>query len=416
MKKIFYIFLLCFNIISLVGNPTEFIEWRSEFLKAVREESLSPNLMVRNLAIFSISVHDAINSLEKKYHPYLKFHNNDLETWDLNSVIAGCGSYIGKSLHPARAANFEKLAYFTRRENSELMHNSFLFGQQVARFILQYRKNDGASTTVTYIPRTSPGLWRRTPNFFRPPEQPHWRKVKTFAVKSLDEFMPPPPPNPTDKLFLDSLREVKILGSKDSQIRSTEQTFIAQFWKDFSYTQTPPGHWNDIATEVCNAEKYSLLDEVRIFAMLNIALADSGIIAWECKYRYHMWRPIHAIRLADQFPQSKKYVNKQWESLLESPAHPEYVSAHSFFSGTASVILAKIYGSDKYKFRVQSDQFLNQKREFHSFSSCAEEIALSRLYGGIHYRFSNDRGIENGKKLGLFFYNHTLQPLTQSEK
>lgn len=134
MKKIFYVFLLCLNIISLLGKPTDFIEWRSEFLKAVREESLSPNLMVRNLAIFSISVHDAVNSLEKKYHPYLKFHNHDLNAWDLNSVIAGCGSYIGKNLHPARAANFEKLAYFTRKENSDLKHKSFLFGQKVARF------------------------------------------------------------------------------------------------------------------------------------------------------------------------------------------------------------------------------------------------------------------------------------------
>ncbi|MDG1325120.1 MAG: vanadium-dependent haloperoxidase [Opitutales bacterium] len=416
MKNTFYLLLLYLNTILLFGKPTELIEWRSEFLKAVREESLSPNLMVRNLAIFSISVHDAVNSLEKKYHPYLKFHNHDLKTWDLNSVVAGCGSYLGKSLHPARAVNFEKLAYFTKRENSEVMDKSFLFGRQVARFMLQYRINDGATTTVTYIPRTSPGLWRRTPNFFRPPEQPHWRKVKTFAIKSLDDFMPQPPPHPTDKLFLDSLKEVKILGSKDSQIRSKEQTFIAQFWKDFSYTQTPPGHWNDIATELCKAEKYSLIEEARIFAMLNIALADSGIISWECKYRYHVWRPIHAIRHADQFPQSKKYANKEWDSLLESPAHPEYVSAHSFFSGTASTILAMIYGNDEYKFRVKSDQFPNQKREFNRFSSCAEEIGLSRLYGGIHYRFSNDRGIESGKKLGMFIYKQTLGPLTKSKK
>jgi len=412
MKSYLHLYLFLFYTIHLSGQSTEFAEWRSEFLNAVRVESLSPNLMVRSLAIFSASAHDAINSLEKKYHPFLIFHKHNLVKWDLNSVIAGCGSRIGKSLHPARTRNFENLASFANKKDSVIKYESFLFGEKVANYFLQQRKNDGASTTVTYIPKSLPAQWRRTPNFFRPPEQPHWRNVAMFAVKSIDDFIPPPPPSPTSEKFLKSLKEVKILGGKDSQIRTPKQTFIAQFWKDFSYTQTPPGHWNDIASEVCQAQKFNLVDEVRIFAMLNLALADSGIISWECKYRYNLWRPIHAIQLADQFPQSKKYVNKKWEPLLESPPHPEYVSAHSFFSGTASTILSKICGNDNYNFTVRSDQFPNKKRKFNSFSSCAKEVALSRLYGGIHFRFSNDEGLNSGIRLGLYYFNKVLLPLT----
>ena len=92
MKSYLHLYLFLFYTIHLSGQSTEFAEWRSEFLNAVRVESLSPNLMVRSLAIFSASAHDAINSLEKKYHPFLKLHKHNLLRWDLSAVIAGCGS------------------------------------------------------------------------------------------------------------------------------------------------------------------------------------------------------------------------------------------------------------------------------------------------------------------------------------
>lgn len=406
-----YIYPLLLSIIfhqSLFSKTTEMNSWRNEFLNAVRSESLSPNLMVRNLALFSVSVHDALNSLEKKYFPFSNFHNHNLREWDLNAVIAGCGKTIGNYLHPARLENFNKLASFAKDSKSSKLKNSYLFGTSVARFFLNNRKNDGASTTITYIPRDSVGIWRRTPKAFRPPEQPHWRHVRLFSSQSIEKFLPPPPPKITSSEYIDALKQVKIIGGKNSQLRTKKETFIAKFWKDFSYSQTPPGHWNEIAFSVSKARKMSILDEAKLFALLNLALADTGITAWECKYRYHFWRPVHAIRNADQIPETQKYVNKLWIPLLESPSHPEYVSAHSFFSGTASLILAKICGSDNFKIRVKSDQFPSETRVFDSFSSCAQEIGKSRLLGGIHFKFSNEIALEYGNKIGNFYYNNYL--------
>ena len=155
-----------------------------------------------------------------------------------------------------------------------------------------------------------------------------------------------------------------------------------------------------------------LHDEARLFALLNLSLADAGIVAWECKYRHHVWRPIHAIRLAKQFPATTKLAQADWEPLIETPAHPEYVSAHSCFSGAASQVLTHVLGSDSFTFLVRSDQYPNQSRRFESFSDCLEEIGESRLHGGIHYRFSNERGIEAGKKIGAFICNNMIKSLT----
>jgi hypothetical protein len=71
-------------------------------------------------------------------------------------------------------------------------------------------------------------------------------KVRPFALQSADQFRPPPPPPPDSTAFASEIQEVRDLGGRVSTRRSSEQTQIAHFWSDFSYTSSPPGHWNDI--------------------------------------------------------------------------------------------------------------------------------------------------------------------------
>jgi len=388
-------------------------KWRNAFTECVREESLSPNLMIRNLSLFSLSVHDTLNLASPKYQTYLKYDISPPLNFCTKSAISGCGWRLAEVLHPARLQKFATLSRDARASDANKTATaSFVFGAEISQRIIEHRKNDGATTSISYIARTSPGLWRRTPKFYRPPEQPHWRKVSLFGLPEIDGFLPPPPPRPDSEVFRDALREVKELGGKDSQIRTKEQTFIARFWKDFSYTQTPPGHWNEIANFVTIHQGLSLWEEAKLFALLNISMADAGIVAWECKYRHHLWRPIHAIRSAHEFKITQKLHNSEWKPLIETPAHPEYVSAHSCYSGAAAAILRQTIGNDNFKFRANSDEFPGQFRTFHSFSSCIDEISESRLFGGIHYRFSCDQGLLAGQKIGAYLYLNLLNTLT----
>ena len=95
--------------------------------------------MLRNLTLFSVSVHDALNSLEKNILPYSIFHEHKLKEWDYNSVIAGCGETIGSILHPARKSNFKKHSIFAS-ESSITKVKIHEFGCRVSRFILNMRK------------------------------------------------------------------------------------------------------------------------------------------------------------------------------------------------------------------------------------------------------------------------------------
>ena len=107
--------------------------------------------------------------------------------------------------------------------------------------------------------------------------------------------------------------------------RTKEQTEIAHFWADGEGTVTPPGHWNRIAQSVAADRKLNLIESARLFALLNVAMADASIICWECKYHFDVWRPVTAIR----------EVEPTWTPLLPTPPFPAYTSGHSSFSGSA---------------------------------------------------------------------------------
>jgi membrane-associated phospholipid phosphatase len=234
---------------------------------------------------------------------------------------------------------------------------------------------------------------------FRPPEFPHWGKVKPFAVGDVTQFRAPPPPALGTVLYAEEVNLLKEMGGKISTKRTAEQTVIARFWADFSYTSSPGGHWNEIARDICRQRTLSVAETAKIFAVLNITLADSCIAIWDTKYHYNYWRPVTALQRADEDAVDSTTVDKAWEPLLRTPPHPEYVSGHSGISGAAAAILEHFFGKKDISFEAESDDVKDTKRRFTSFEACAAEIAQSRIYGGIHFPAAGREGLTMGRKI-----------------
>src|SRR6185503_21247286 len=161
-----------------------------------------------------------------------------------------------------------------------------------------------------------PGAWRRTPPFFRPPELPQWSYVAPFALTNGAQFRPPGPPPLNSSRYAADVNQVRELGGLNSTNRTAEQTFIARFWSDFSYTVTPPGHWNQIAQNVATNRPGTLAENARLFALLNLAMADAGIAVWDAKYIYNFWRPVTAIQQADTDGNPETEADPNWTPLL----------------------------------------------------------------------------------------------------
>jgi hypothetical protein len=215
-------------------------------------------------------------------------------------------------------------------------------------------------------------------------------------------------------LYGREIESVRQLGAKQNtdvtQItRNADQTEIAQFWAyDRDDTFRPPGQLNEVAQDVALAKNTSLSDNARLFALLNIAEADAGIVAWDTKYIYEQLRPITAIRNAgtDNNPLTKE--DQKWESLLATPNFPDYISGHSVFAGAATQVLARFFG-DNTSFDIPSQELPGVARSYGSFSQLGKEDADSRLYGGVHVDLATVDGVAVGQNVGNFVFDNVLK-------
>src|SRR6476661_4677430 len=129
-----------------------------------------------------------------------------------------------------------------------------------------------------------------------------------------------------------------------------------------------------------------------MFAMLNLAMADGGIMAWNVKYEDNRWRPVTAIRAAATDGNPLTTADPTWAPLLTTPPFPSYVSGHSTFSAAAATVLDAYLGHH-VRFTTTSDGLPGVARTFGGFDQAAAEAGVSRIYGGIHYSFDNRDGL-----------------------
>jgi len=251
-----------------------------------------------------------------------------------------------------------------------------------------------------------PGFWFRTAPFFRIAELPHWRHVRPLLLTNGAQFRPTGPPAINSVKYAIALQEVARLGSINSKYRTAEQAQVAKFWSDFSYTETPVGHWNTIARQVAEKTNMAPAEVGRLFGMLNVAMSDAGIACWDSKMHFNFWRPITAIQMADEDANPKTEADPTWLPFLNTPNHPEYVSGHAVFSRAAAEIITHFLPTHRFTFNVSSDTLPSVSRTYSSLLECANECAESRIWGGIHYRFSCDDGQELGKKVAQWTTTH----------
>ena len=283
------------------------------------------------------------------------------------------------------------------------------WGESVAAAILVWRSTDNSDAMVAPPASGDPGTWQPTPPAFVAYLLPQWAFVEPFSMPTSSFDRPPGPPEVTSGRYAADYNEVKALGAAVGSARTSDQDTIALFWADGAGTETPPGHWNTIAQGLAVRSGNTIDQNARLFALLNIAMADAAICAWDAKYYFHNWRPVTAIRNGDSDGNDATAADPAWTSFIVTPPFPDYVSGHSTFSGAAATVLAMYYGSDDVAFTTVSDFLPGVTRSFASFSAAADEAAISRMYGGIHFRFSNEDGLSSGIAIGEWTFNHYLQ-------
>ena len=403
------LFVACIGVInlaSIIGIPAQgdvVTDWNNAVLDTIRTDRTAPPIASRSLAILHAAIYDAVNGIARTHEPYLVPSAVSTSASRVAAATAAAHQAL-VSLFPSHTSTFDGLhaATLAGIPNSPQKTNGITWGEFVASQILAARANDGSTAIVQPPGGSGPGVWIPTPPAFLPYLLPQWGFVVPFAMSSSSQFRPPGPPALDSQQYAEDYEEVKQLGASVGSTRTEEQTEIALFWADGAGTETPPGHWNSIAQTIAAAQGNTLEENARLFALLNIAMADAAICAWDAKYTFDFWRPVTAIAFAEP--------ELNWMSFIITPPFPDYVSGHSTFSAAAATVLPLFYGTEDLPFTTGSDFLPGVFRSFATCMDAAEEAALSRIYGGIHFRSASEDGLQAGSSIGEWTATHYLLP------
>jgi hypothetical protein len=290
----------------------------------------------------------------------------------------------------------------------ELLQNSLAYGREVGKHIIEWMKKDGYAQVKSmprYILTNKLGDWQPTPPDYAQAVEPHWGKIRSFALDSSAKFktaLPTPFDTiPKCQFYKESMEVYNV-----SKSIKGETLDIARFWDDnpntadivghvtyYKQKLSPGGHWLSITSHVVKDKNLTLMESAEAYTLVSIALADAFINCWAEKYRMKTIRPETYIT---------QYIDPDWVPTIQTPPFPEYPSGHSVISGSASAILTNMFG-DTFAFTDSSEvPFGFKARTFKSFYAASEEAAISRLYGGIHFMPAISNGVKHGREIGNY--------------
>jgi hypothetical protein len=396
-------------------NPV--VQWNRTLLVLVRTPGAQPATIhpTRSFALMHAAIYDAVNAIDGTHRPYV----GDLPTVSVSAsqdaAAAAAAHAVLAALYPTFQAMLDaqlQQSLAPIPEGADKAEGSRL-GQTVAEQLVALRSDDGAQAPpLPYVFGTAPGAYQSTPPNFPPqPQFTHWAHVTPFALARATQFRPGPPPALTSEAYSDAFNEVQALGIVNSPAASADQALTGRFWNG-----AIQNYWNEITQTAAVQQSLTTAQSARLFALLNLALADGVIAFYDAKYTYNVWRPVTAIRAAETDENPETVADPQWlPEVGTTTPDPSYPGAHAVLSAAAATVLRSFFARDRVPLRVTSEVVPGVERAFWRFSAAADEATVSRIFAGVHFRFDLTTGQRLGHAVAAFVVEHLLTPLDREE-
>jgi PAP2 superfamily len=396
-------------------NPV--IEWSRTLLVIVRTKGAQPPTVhaTRSFAIMHAAMYDAVNAIDRSHEAYLVELSRVPATAPQDAAASVAAHDVLSALYPDFQATLDSQlsqdlaalpadAHTTQGED---------VGHAVAAAILDLRRDDGsAAQPIPFVFVNAPGRYQSTPPNFPPqPQFTHWSHVTPFVLHRADQFRPGPPPALTSGAYGDAFNQVKALGIANSTAATPDEELIGRFWNG-----AIQNYWNEIAQTASLRHRLSTAHSARLFALLNLSLADSVIAFYDAKYTYDFWRPVTAIRAADPRTNSQTQPDPNWLPEAGNTANdPSYPGAHAAISAAAQTVLVAFFQKDDFRLDVTSEVLPGIERHFASFSAAEREASLSRIFAGVHFSIDEQAGETLGHRVAQFVIDQSLYPEKHEE-
>ena len=379
-----------------------------------------PPVTFIDMAIVQAAIYDAVQAIERRYKPYHV------------EIVGASGSPAAAT---AKAARDVLVNLFPDQTPTiDNIYNQYLIdhslssadpgvavGATAASGIIALRANDGRFPPgqMPFVGGSNPGEWRPTDSFIGTPPAPppfspmaaRWvANVTPFALKSGDQFRAGPPPPLTSHNYTRDYNEVKAMGARFNSSRTDEQTDLALFWAS-NYLAL----WNRALRDIAEAQNLNIGDSARLFALVDLAMADAIVTAWDSKVAHVFWRPLTAIRLGNDDTNPDTVGDSEWQPLINNPNYPDHTSGANNNSGAATRMLELFFGANEMSFivRTTNTAAIQQTRTYGRFSDAAQDVVDARIYEGIHFRFADEDARKQGRHVAQWVFDYFLKPLDE---
>ena len=282
-------------------NPAVVIEW-NELALSTAPASAGP-MVVRYYTIMHIAMFDAVNSIQRRYTPFL----SEVPACVWRFVRGRRGTSRARRARGADSRRRPEGDFRCRAQRQAGDHprrsgtQGVAIGKDAAARILAWRANDGIFITTTppsYVLPLIPGLWQPAPTG---PNFTHLPNATPFTTDSITQFAVPRHPELDSARYADDYEEVRLIGRVDSATRTPTQTETAKLWAALDITTTNLMRvWNNVVRDMTLSRNLSLLDSARLYAFVNATISDSLLNTFTGKFSYGLWRPRTAIRRGDE--------------------------------------------------------------------------------------------------------------------
>jgi vanadium chloroperoxidase len=393
----------------------------------------------RAYAIVHLAMHDAYFSINPKYPTYLAGLPPVPAGADADAAIAAAAHATLSALYPTQKAYFDAQHAAAGLTAGQASSDGHAFGQAVAARILAARQNDPNLDDDGYSSSVAPRHHRQDPDnpgqrFYAPF---YGARSHCFAVTERHHLDKPPLPGEPE--YIRALAQVRSKGIAPHLIgtlpnnplyppRTPTETTIGLFWAydGAKGLGTPPRLYNQIVRKVADAQGNDIAANARLFALLNAAMADAGILAWDDKYFWDLWRPVLGVREHDSsagptgvggnvldenadpgwLPLGAQKTNEPGKKNF-TPPFPAYPSGHATFGSAVFQTVRRFYekcddGPDNLADGLEfvSDELngvsvdntgtvrIRHVRNFpNGLWQMIEENGRSRVFLGVHWVF-----------------------------
>jgi hypothetical protein len=380
--------LLALISFSATAHADVVTDWNMIAVSTVSADRVA-NRQSRDMAMVHAAVFDAMNAIRPYYTPAMV--SITAKGYASREAAAAQAAHdVLLALFPAEQANLD--AYLAASlaqipNDDEHGHRPTYWGrvagQVAARAVLYARQNDHAFESVPFTPLTGPGEYQFTPGCDTTNiSVPGWGNVTPFTVSDPDYFPTATRPAVTDPEWRAALDEVRAYGASDSTVRTAEQTQIGLFYIEGAMTLLNRLARQLVAQEPIETNRAAaskqVLAHARLFAAINISVADTYIRTWRVKYREHFWRPYTAINAL--------YPGTNWTPLRQTPCHPEFYAAHGTLTPAGLTAILNYLGGDAIDVSTTSISLPGVTRHYTSLNQIREDVNVARIYTGFHYR------------------------------